>query len=107
MYHAIVRRRIRQLFDAINRGEVQPVLDRLRGMSTVTRKEALQGISPEDRAAWRTLGLEPGADRRALRQAYSRLVREYHPDRYGGDRRFEKQLTAVVEAYQHLRDKVR
>ena len=27
MYHAIVRRRIRQLFDAINRGEVQPVLD--------------------------------------------------------------------------------
>jgi DNA-binding MarR family transcriptional regulator len=28
--------------------EVQPVLDRLRGMSTVTRKEALQGISPED-----------------------------------------------------------
>lgn len=28
--------------------EVQPVLDRLRGMSTITRKEALQGISPED-----------------------------------------------------------
>lgn len=27
MYHAIVCRRIRQLFDAINRGEVQPVLD--------------------------------------------------------------------------------
>ena len=27
MYHAIVRRRTRQLFDAINRGEVQPVLD--------------------------------------------------------------------------------
>lgn len=28
--------------------EVQPILDRLRGMSTITRKEALQGISPED-----------------------------------------------------------
>ncbi len=28
--------------------EVQPILDRLRGMSTITRKEALQGISPEE-----------------------------------------------------------
>lgn len=28
--------------------EVQPVLDRLRGMSTVTRKEALRGIPPEE-----------------------------------------------------------
>ena len=28
--------------------EVQPVLDRLRGMSNATRKEALQGISPDD-----------------------------------------------------------
>lgn len=27
MYHAIVRRRIGQLFDAINHGDVQPVLD--------------------------------------------------------------------------------
>ncbi|WP_374633977.1 nuclear transport factor 2 family protein [Paracoccus sp. (in: a-proteobacteria)] len=27
MYHAIVRRRIRRLFEAINRGDAQPVLD--------------------------------------------------------------------------------
>jgi ketosteroid isomerase-like protein len=27
MYHAIVRRRIRQLFDAVNHGNAQPVLD--------------------------------------------------------------------------------
>ena len=27
MYHAIVRRRIRQLFDAVNRRDAQPVLD--------------------------------------------------------------------------------
>jgi len=27
MYHAIVRRRIRQIFDAVNRGNAQPVLD--------------------------------------------------------------------------------
>ncbi|SDE61078.1 Ketosteroid isomerase-related protein [Paracoccus isoporae] len=27
MYHAIVRRRIRGLFDAINRGDTQPILD--------------------------------------------------------------------------------
>lgn len=64
------------------------------------------GISPEDRAAYRVLGLEPGADRKALRAAYSRLVRQYHPDRNGGDRSHEAMLAKVVEAYQHLRGKV-
>jgi DnaJ domain len=60
-------------------------------------------LSLEDRAALKILGLEVDADRRALRTRYSELVRTYHPDRNGGDRRFEKQLQAVVEAYQRLR----
>jgi DnaJ-domain-containing protein 1 len=60
-------------------------------------------LSGADRAALKTLGLAEDADRRALRAAYSALVRQYHPDRNGGDRRHEKKLQAVVEAYQHLR----
>jgi curved DNA-binding protein CbpA len=50
-----------------------------------------------------TLGLDMNADRKALRTRYSDLVRQYHPDRNGGDRTYEKQLQGVVEAYQHLR----
>lgn len=60
-------------------------------------------FSAPERVALRTLGLDANADRRALRKRYSELVRRYHPDRNGGDRSFEKQLQAVVEAYQRLR----
>ena len=60
-------------------------------------------LSPEDRDALRTLGLDHDADRKALRTRYSELVRKYHPDRNGGDRTHEKKLQGVVEAYQHLR----
>lgn len=60
-------------------------------------------LSVEDRRALKTLGLGADADRRAVRSAYSQAVRKYHPDKNGGDRAHEKQLQAVVDAYQHLR----
>lgn len=60
-------------------------------------------LSREDRRAIETLGLSLDADRKALRARYSDLVRQYHPDRNGGDRSHEKKLQKVVEAYQHLR----
>lgn len=60
-------------------------------------------FTPEDRRALKQLGLDEHADRKALRTRYSELVRQYHPDRNGGDRSFEKRLQAVVEAYQLLR----
>ena len=60
-------------------------------------------LSGEDRRDLKTLGLDIDADRRALRQAYSDLVRRYHPDRNGGDRRHEVALQKVVEAYQRLK----
>ena len=41
--------------------------------------------------------------RQRLRRRYSELVRRYHPDRNGGDRKFEDRLVRVVEAYQVLR----
>lgn len=50
------------------------------------------------------LGLGEDADRAAVRRAYSRLVRRFHPDKNGGDRRHEKRLAAVIDAYQSLRE---
>jgi len=64
---------------------------------------ARRGISPDERKAYDTLGLDYQADRRALRGRYSELVRKFHPDRNGGDRGFEGQLQAVVEAYNLLK----
>lgn len=60
-------------------------------------------VSAEERRALEVLGLPLDADRHALRSRYSALVRRYHPDRNGGDRSFEKQLQAVIEAWQLLR----
>lgn len=60
-------------------------------------------LLPEDRAALRVLGLGVDATRGDLRSRYSELVRKFHPDRNGGDRRHESALQAVVEAYQRLR----
>jgi curved DNA-binding protein CbpA len=49
------------------------------------------------------MGLGSDTDRTRLRRRYSELVRRYHPDRNGGDRRHEAKLGVVVEAYQLLR----
>lgn len=65
------------------------------------------GVDPATAKALATLGLEPGADLRAIRRAYSEAVRRYHPDRNGGDRRHEAKLQAVLEAWAHLRQTVR
>ena len=56
-----------------------------------------------ERQALSVLGLGEDADRHALRQTYSTLVRRYHPDKNGGDRSHEARLGAVIEAYQLLR----
>lgn len=60
-------------------------------------------LSGPDQGALRVLGLDTNADRRALRQRYSELVRKFHPDRNGGDRSHEAALQAVIEAYQQLK----
>ena len=60
-------------------------------------------LSAEDRAALRTLGLAPDADRKSLRVRYTQLVRRYHPDHNGGDRAHENALQEVIAAYTQLR----
>ena len=72
-------------------------------MRQPARRRDGTAVTPQERRALDTLGLELDADRKALRGRYSELVRRYHPDRNGGDRSFETRLREVVEAYQLLR----
>jgi hypothetical protein len=67
------------------------------------RASAPGRFTKAERQALSVLGLGEDADRHALRQTYSILVRRYHPDKNGGDRSQEARLRAVIEAYQLLR----
>lgn len=68
------------------------------------REAAVQvRFSPDEARALEVLGLGSDTDKTRLRRRYSELVRRYHPDRNGGDRRHEAQLTQVVDAYQLLK----
>lgn len=78
-------------------------LEAIQARAANRRKEATRPpMRSEDRDALHTLGLSDEADRKAIRAAYSKLVRRYHPDRNGGDRSHEARLQAVVQAYQTL-----
>lgn len=67
-------------------------------------RPALDRFTAREREALGTLGLGDDADLHAVRKAYSTLVRRYHPDRNGGDRRHEAKLRRVIEAWQLLRE---
>ena len=60
-------------------------------------------LSNDDRKALSVMGLPVDADRKALRQRYTELLRRYHPDHNGGDRSHESALQGVIEAYGLLR----
>lgn len=60
-------------------------------------------LSPADRSALKVMGLAIDVDRTDLRKRYSELVRQYHPDRNGGDRSHEAALQKVIAAYQQLK----
>ena len=63
-------------------------------------------LSNEDRKAMAVMGLPVDADRKALRQRYTELLRRYHPDHNGGDRSHENALHSVIAAYGLLRKAV-
>jgi DnaJ domain len=63
-------------------------------------------FSADDRRALKTLGLSDDTDRRAMRSAYSALVRKFHPDKNGGNRSYEKALQDVIAAYTHLKTSI-
>lgn len=51
---------------------------------------------------YRILGLVASADVKAIKAAYRRLARQYHPDVNPGDRRAHAKFIQVSEAYQYL-----
>ena len=53
---------------------------------------------------YQILGVAPTAPAAAIKQAYRRLVVRYHPDKHGGDTRYEDQFKAVAVAYRVLGD---
>ena len=53
-----------------------------------------------DASAYAVLGLDPGADAAEIEQAYKRLIKQYHPDRSGGDAARAAEITG---AYRELR----
>jgi DnaJ domain len=59
-------------------------------------------LKPKDKDALKVLGLAADTTPRQIKQRYKSLVRQYHPDSNGGDRKFEALLRKVVEAYTHL-----
>lgn len=66
-------------------------------------RPAVDRFTAGERHALGVMGLKDDADRMALRRRYSELVRQYHPDRNGGDRGYEGKLGKVIEAYQLLK----
>jgi tetratricopeptide (TPR) repeat protein len=53
---------------------------------------------------YRALGLPSGADRDAVRSAYRRLARRYHPDAAGSDSASLRAFLKITEAYHALID---
>jgi hypothetical protein len=83
-------------------------LDAIGARASDIRRQAQSRVqtsrfSRNEQEALAAMDLTGDIDRTALRRRYSELVRRYHPDRNGGDRRHEDRLTRVVEAYQLLR----
>jgi DnaJ domain len=79
-------------------------LDAISGrFGRMRQAQAPSRFSKEEQRALSVLGLGEDADRNGIRQRYSSLVRRYHPDKNGGDRRHEAKLGEVIEAYQLLR----
>jgi len=53
-------------------------------------------------SAYKTLGVSPAADAKAIKAAFRRLAKQYHPDLHPGDRRAEQRFKDISSAYEVL-----
>lgn len=70
-----------------------------RGGAANERRSPQPTDGPSRVEAYRRLGLEPGADESAVKQAYRERVKEVHPDTETGD---QESFKAVTRAYERL-----
>ena len=54
---------------------------------------------------YEVLGVPRNADDAAIKKAYRRLAKKYHPDTNAGDAKAEEKFKEVTEAYNILSDK--
>ena len=59
---------------------------------------------PVSQTHYQVLGIAPTASAADVKRAYRQLVVRYHPDKHGGDVRYEDQFKAVATAYRVLGD---
>ncbi|MDF1737154.1 MAG: J domain-containing protein [Minwuia sp.] len=65
------------------------------------RRQSRQ-YTAEQRDAFRTLDIDPTDDLHALKRHYKQLVKRFHPDANGGDRRAEDRLKNINQAFSVL-----
>ena len=53
---------------------------------------------------YKTLGVAKDADQTAIKKAYRKLARQYHPDQNPGDEKAETKFKEIGEAYAVLSD---
>jgi hypothetical protein len=85
------------LADAFSLFDNGPQYSPLRGY-VATRKRSESQI-----AALKVLDLDESASLQEATRRYKELVKRYHPDANGGDRRCEERLKRVIRAYRSLR----
>ena len=68
------------------------------------REEAMTGQDWMDKDFYATLGVAKDADGDAIKKAYRKLARQYHPDQNQGDLTAEAKFKEVGEAYAVLSD---
>ena len=57
-----------------------------------------------DKDLYKVLGVSKGDDATAVRKAYRKLAKDFHPDKTKGDKRLEEKFKEVSEAYEILSD---